>query len=219
MVAAAIGGAAIAGVAGSAISAGAAGDAADSAASAQRDANASSIAEQRRQFDYVNQLLEPYRQSGTQALAQYQDLNGLNGAEAQQQAIGHLRDSQLYQNLMTSGKNALLQSVSATGGLRGGNTQGALAQLGNNTLQSIIQQQSGVLGGLANNGQNAAAQTGAFGAQAANAITGANTALGSGLSQTYGLQGQQTVNAINSGVGSIQGSLGTYAGLKAGGYF
>lgn len=63
------------------------------------------------------------------------------------------------------GENAILQQGSATGGLRGGNTQGALAQFRPQMLSNLINQQYGRLGGITQMGQASAAGVGAAGMQ------------------------------------------------------
>lgn len=218
MVAAAIGGAAIAGVAGSAISAGAAGDAASSSANAQLAANQNTVDEQKREFDFVQNLLKPYNEAGTNALTPYGDLLGSNGAQAQQQAISQLQTSPLYQSQMQAGTTNILQNASATGGLRGGNTSLALAQLGTSTLGGAIQQKLQGYSGLISTGLGAATQTGSAATNSANAIGQANTALGQGLANTYNNLGQQQSAAYGGMTSAVTGALGTYAGLKAGGY-
>lgn len=78
------------------------------------------------------------------------------GAEGQQAAIDQLHDSPMYQSLYRNGEEAVLQNASATGGLRGGNTQRSLYNLGSDTLSQVIQQQIANLGGLSAQGQGAA---------------------------------------------------------------
>lgn len=219
MVAAAIGASAVVGVAGSAMSASAASGAASDSANAQLAANQNSVQEQQREFDQIQKLLAPYNTMGTNALTPLENLSGANGAQAQQQSLAQLEQSPLYQSQMQQGSNAILANASATGGLRGGNTQLALGKLGTQTLASTAQLQSGMLGGMVNTGLGAATQTGVAGSNMANSITQANTALGQGLATTYGNLGAQQAAAINNGTSAIMGGLGTYTGLKAGGYF
>ncbi|OBQ32118.1 MAG: hypothetical protein AN487_22985, partial [Anabaena sp. CRKS33] len=109
--------------------------AAGKAAGAQSQAAEMGIEEQRRQFDEVRKLLEPYVQAGQPALQGMQAMLGLQGAEAQQQAITDIEQSPLLQAMMRQGEEAMLQNASATGGLRGGNLQGALAQFRPQMLQ------------------------------------------------------------------------------------
>lgn len=146
--------------------------AAGKAAGQQADAAQAGIEEQRRQFDEMRKLLAPYVQAGTPALQGMQNLIGLGGAEAQQQAIAGIEQSPLLQAMMRQGEEAMLQNASATGGLRGGNLQGALAQFRPAMLQQAIDQQYARLGGLTSLGQQSAAGVGTAGMQTGQAIAG-----------------------------------------------
>lgn len=136
------------------------------AASAERG-----IEEQRRQFDKMVELMSPYLAVGAPALTGQQALIGLQGPEAEQAAIDRLTGGSTFQELSRQGEEAILSRASATGGLRGGNVQQALAQFRPQLLSELIEQQYGRLGGLASMGQSAAAGQAAAGQQ-----TGANVA-------------------------------------------
>lgn len=147
----------------------AAAEAAGVAAGTQAAAAEAGIEEQRRQFDLMQELLSPFVQAGTGAegvggaLEAQQSLLGLRGPEAQEAAISGLETSPQFQALTRQGEEALLQQASATGGLRGGNIQGALAQFRPQMLQQLIEGQYGKLGGLTQLGQASAAGVGAAG--------------------------------------------------------
>jgi hypothetical protein len=178
------------------------------ASGAQQQAAQGGIDEQRRQFDAVQRLLQPYTQAGAGALAQQQALLGMGTPEAQQQAINALQSGPQFQALQQQGENAILQNASATGGLRGGNVQGALAQFRPALLSGLIDQQYSRLGGLASLGQNAAAGVGNAGMS-----TGTNiaTLLGrQGQAQAGGILGQQSAltGGINQAFGAVQGAGG-----------
>jgi len=145
---------------------------ASKAAQAQQAGAEAGIEEQRRQFDEVRRLLEPYVQAGQPALQAQQALLGLQGAEAQQQAIAGVEQSPLLQALMRQGEEAMLQQASATGGLRGGNLQGALAQFRPQMLQQALEQQYARLGGMTSLGQQSAAGVGTAGMQTGESIAG-----------------------------------------------
>lgn len=127
-----------------------------------------------RQFDVTRADLGGYRDIGAKALPQLGDLVGVNGAPQQQSAIDALKASPFYQTLFRTGEETVLQNASATGGLRGGNTERGLADFGADTLMKTILQQLSSLGGLAGMGMGAATKTGEFGAEAANNIAGFN---------------------------------------------
>ena len=139
--------------------------AAKKAASTQAESAQAGIEEQRRQFDLTQKLLGPYAQAGEGALSAQQALIGLAGPEAQAKAIREIEMSPQFTSMVAQGENAMLQNASATGGLRGGNTQAALAQFRPNLLSGLIQQQYQNLGGLTTTGLNAAAGTGQAGMQ------------------------------------------------------
>lgn len=66
---------------------------------------------------------------------------GVSANDAQASAIASLEKSPLYTSLIRNGEEAILANGSATGGLRGGNMQGGLANFRADTLASTIQQQ------------------------------------------------------------------------------
>lgn len=162
---------AAAGIGGGILAANGAKSAANTAAAAQERSAQLGIDEQRRQYDTTRTDLAPWMQQGQDASAQQGDLLGLNGPEAQQAAIAAQQGSPLYESLFRNGQNTLLANKSATGGLRGGDTQGALANFGKDTLAQVIEAQLTRLGGVSQTGQNAAAQVGSFGANSANQIS------------------------------------------------
>jgi hypothetical protein len=178
------------------------------ASQVQQQSAQAGIDEQRRQFDAVQKLLNPYVEAGTGALGGQQALLGLGAPGSQQQAITALQGSPQFQALQQQGENAILQNASATGGLRGGNVQGALAQFRPALLSSLIEQQYNRLGGLTSIGQNAAAGVGNAGMS-----TGANISnlLGrQGQAQAGGILGQQGAlsGGISQAFGAVQGAGG-----------
>lgn len=167
------------------------------------------INEQRYQFDKLQQALQPYQQAGADALSQQRAMLGLGGPLAQQDSISALMASPQFSSMVQQGENALLQSASATGGLRGGNTQSALAQFRPAILNQLLEQQYSRLGGLTSIGQNAAAGVGNAGM-----TTGAN--IGNLLAQQGAAQagGALAGGAYGNNIASaISGGLGTYVGL------
>jgi hypothetical protein len=147
-----------------------AGKAAERAGQTQAASAQAGIDEQRRQFDALVELMAPYVSAGTGAMGQQQALIGLQGAEAQQQAISGFEQSPLFQAMTQQGENAILQNASATGGLRGGNVQAALAQFRPQALNALIEQQYGRLGGLSTMGQASAAGQASSGLESASNI-------------------------------------------------
>ncbi|HDG9761584.1 hypothetical protein PS357_08105 [Acinetobacter nosocomialis] len=182
-------------------------NAANQAAQAQTESSQAAIDEQKRQFDAIQELMKPYVNAGTGALAGQQDLLGLNGAAKQQAAIDSINNSQAMQTYMQQGENAILQNASATGGLRGGNTQSALSQFRPQLLNQLINQQYQNLGGLTSIGQNAAAGVGNAGMQSANTI--GNLLQQSGAAQAGNALAQGQASASQwAGIGNLVGQLG-----------
>lgn len=213
---------------GSAISGSKASSAAKSAAQTQAASQSEAIGEQRRQFDAIRELLAPYVQAGRPDLTQpyigagpgalqaMQGLAGLRGAGEQQAAINQIKQGAQYQELARQGEEAILQNAAATGGLRGGNVQAALAQFRPALLNQLIESQYGKLAGLtslgstsAENllrlGQASAAGTAAAGQQSAQNI--GNLMVGQGQALAAGQIG--AANAFAQGVGGITGALGS----------
>lgn len=166
------------------------------------------IDEQRRQFDDIQKLLRPYIDSSYTALGQQGDLLGLNGSDKYQTAVQGIQNSPEFGAYTQQGEDALLQNASATGGLRGGNLEGALAQFRPSLLNQLIQQRLGNLGNVVNVGQNSAAMTGNFGANSSNNI-----------SNLFGQQGAaQAGAALATGKANagLWNSFGNIAGGLAG---
>jgi hypothetical protein len=187
-------------------------NAAKKAANAQSAAAQAGIDETRSQFEAMQQLLQPYVQAGTGALGAYQNLAGLGGAGAQQSAIAGLSNSPEMQALIQQGENAMLQNASATGGLRGGNMQAAMAQFRPQLLADQINQQFSRLGGLASMGQNAAAGVGNAGMQTGGAVSGLLAQQGAAQAGGKLAQGAAWGNAL----GSIGQAAGMYGGMGGG---
>ena len=186
--------------------------AAGRAADAQSEAAQRGIEEQRRQFDAVRELLKPYVDVGLPALEQQQALIGLGGPEAQRQAISALESSELFQARARQGEEALLQSASATGGLRGGNIQGALGQFRPAMLQAEIDRQYGRLAGLTTLGQQSAAGVGTAGIQTGARISGLEGDIGSAQAG-----GELASGRALSGVFNLPAQfLGLQYGMKGG---
>jgi hypothetical protein len=184
--------------------------AASSAARAQTASAEAGIAEQRRQFDAIQALLKPWVDTGTTALGSQEALLGLLGAGPQAEAIRGLEQSPAFTSLVQQGEEALLQNASATGGLRGGNLQGALAQFRPQLLAQLIESQFGKLGGLSSIGQSSAAGVGnagmATGANIANLLQQRGAAVAGGALA----QGQAQANMY----GGIAGGLGQYYAMQ-----
>lgn len=175
-----------------------------SASATEAAAAQAGIDEQRRQFDLVRGLLQPFVAGGTSAFGQQLDLAGVSGADAQRTALQAIEQGPEFAALTRQGENAILQNASATGGLRGGNVQGALAQFRPQVLSGLIEQQYGRLSGLSSIGQNAAVGVGNAGMQ-----TGQN------VSNLLGQQGAARAGgtlAAGGTWGNLAGDFSQYLG-------
>jgi hypothetical protein len=178
---------------------------------AQRAIANQQIEEARRQFAAVQEVLQPYITAGNTALGPLQQIQGtgaealqgqrallgMNGTDAQGQAIRGLENSPEMAAYTQQGENSMLQNAAATGGLRGGNTQAAMAQFRPQLLAGLISQQYDRLGGLAGlgantsamlyqSGQSAAAGVGNAGMQVAGQVGSALSGYSQGVGQAYG---------------------------------
>jgi len=205
MVAAAIiGGAVVGGVASNLASQ----DAADTAAEAQTQAAATGEAGINARFQQLQTLLKPFQEEGQKALFAQSNLMGLNGNAPQQAAIDAIRQGPQFQAMLAEGENSILSNASATGGLRGGNTQAALSRYSPLLLANLIQQQYSNLGGLTSIGQNAAAGVGNAGVNTATTIAGLQESVGAAQAGAALANGRADAN--------LYSSLGNAAGLYSG---
>ena len=224
-----LGGAATAGIVGSQMSASKGAAASKQAAAQQAAAQGSAIEVQNAQFQQIQELLrpyveagkpdltQPYIQAGPGALQAMQGLAGLRGAGEQQAAINQIQQGAQFQEMARQGEQGILQNASATGGLRGGNVQAALAQFRPALLNQLIESQYGKLAGLTTlgstsaenllrTGQAAAAGTAAAGTQSASNI--GNLLVGQGQAQAAG-----TIGAANAYAQGMSGTTGALGGL------
>lgn len=120
-------------------------------------------------------------------------------------AIAALKDSPVYKALFGNAVDTTLANASATGGLRGGNTQDALARVGVDTLAKVYQDRVNQLGSVSNTGLAATGNIMDLGADNA-----------ASLAALFGKQGDVNAGgilqrgAINSNMlDSIAGAVGS----------
>ena len=147
-------------------------DAAGDAAAMQAQASEAGIAEQRRQFDKLQELLKPYVEAGLPAMQAQRAMLGLTTPEEQAAQIAQVQASPMFQELTRHGEDALLARASATGGLRGGDIQGALAQFRPQMLAQQLEDRYSKLGGFTALGQQSAAGVGTAGMRTGEGIAG-----------------------------------------------
>ena len=183
-------------------------DASYEASNRQQAQEQQKINESRRQYDEIRKLLDPYVTAGTDALGQQKALLGMSGVGAQRSAISALEQSPQMQALTQQGENAIRQNASATGGLRGGNIQAALAQFRPQILSSMIENQYSKLGGLTSIGQNAAAGVGNAGMNTSNQVNQALGNIGSAQAGAALASGQAQAGFANT-LGQVGGFVGS----------
>jgi hypothetical protein len=205
MVAAAVAGAVVVGgVASSAMAANQAGK----ANASQQQAAQSQLQLAQEQYDNMQTQISPYLQAGQTGLTDYGNLLGSNGVDAQNQAIGDIKNGAQYQGLMQTGNQNILANASATGGLRGSNTSNTLANTSIGTLNGLITQRLAGYGQLMGNGMNAIS-----GSQAAsNAYQQTSDQAWQNSADAYSKYDTALSNSFTSGMGSITKGLTSYMG-------
>lgn len=182
--------------------------AAKSAGAAQERAAMLGVEEQRAAREETRRLLQPYVSAGDPALQALMGALGLRGPEEQAAFVAQQEQSPIFQALARQGEEAMLQQASATGGLRGGNLQGALAQFRPALLNQFLEQQYSRLGGLTTLGQQSAVGVGSAGMQSAGNIANllgqagaakAGAALGSAQAWGQGIGGLAQIGGILAG--------------------
>ena len=179
--------------------------------SANIQANAANVANQDIMSMYNTNvgLLSPFRTAGTNALSSLNNMNPSNAASWEDPG---------YQFQMQQGQNALSSQAAASGNYGSGNMGVALTAYGQGMGAQEYQNVWNRNYNLANMGENAAAQTGSYGANAMSQI-GANTigagqAMGAGVTNAAGYQTMGMQNLFNmfmSGIGTPTGMSGINA--------
>lgn len=195
------------------------GDASKSAAQTQANAAQNATNAQLSMFQTTQNNLAPYMSSGTNALSALNSGLGIGPNTGGPVGYGSLttpfspaqyQQSPGYSFQMGQGVQAVQNSASAAGGIGGGNTLKALTTFGQGLANSDYQQayqnyvgqqqqQYGMLSGVANSGQNAAAGLGGISAGVGQSIGG--NIIGAGNALAAGQVG--SANAITGGVNSL----------------
>jgi hypothetical protein len=174
------------------------------AADATKEAANTSAAAQMQQLNYLKEINAMPQQYKEQALAKLNALYGGGdaGAGVQQGLIDQAKTSPMYTELMgglKQGENAILRNASATGGLRSGNTNMALAdygtQLSNQALTSSYNQQLSGLSGLAGLPTNEA--------QIGNTMAGIGATRAAGIAGAAQANQAGMQNLLNTGLGIV----------------
>lgn len=215
------------------------------AAEIQAAAQYQALEEQRRQFNIATGQLEPFafgsdggptirslqltstpflgNEAGRQLLA----LLGVTGGSpdlaniVEKAEIAKIEQSPTFREKVRQGEEALLQRASATGGLRGGNIQAALAQFRPQLLSQEIDKRISQLGSIAGAGSEQALQALNLRGAAAARQAASGVQFGQNIGQTLGNIGAaQSQASLSGGMGtagqfisSIPSMIGTYQGL------
>jgi len=174
------------------------------------DAQMAAIKSQEKWQQQQQQMAQPFLQSANIALEKRNDILGLNGPEAQSNALAALANDENWQAQMDAINGAVERSAVAKG-QTGGNVLAALADRAQQYKYGQIQNYLGNLQGDINQGQNALAQMGSVGTNAANQIsnlqsnagqfsgagvTGLFQGVGNALTEYQRQQGRNTVGGI-----------------------
>lgn len=162
-------------------------------------------------------IFDPYMGAGESALGQQLASLGLvGGPRAERQYVAGVERSPIFQALAQQGEEAMLQNAAATGGLRGGNIQGALAQFRPSLLNQFLNQRYEQLGGLTRGGLQASTSLGSGLAGTAGSI--ADLIAGGGVAQGRGTlaAGQAYGNALGTFGNALGGLFGGGGGGGSG---
>lgn len=165
-------------------------DASTNAKNAQVDALNRGIDIQDKQFQQTRTDFMPYTQAGAGAVT---GLAGMVNA-SDPAVIAQVKNGPLYQSLYANGQEALLAGASATGGLRGGNTQRGLADFGSDVLSQAYQQQLSNYASVANLGLGAQTSVANFGSHTADQTAALNGQIGTAQAANFLTRGGITAN-------------------------
>lgn len=179
----------------------------------------------------------PYTKAGTGALPDLSRTAGIGadalntlaaaygalGAGPQKQFLKGMEASPMYQAALEQGQKNILNAAAATGGLRGGDTQAALAELApqmmaqyldamRQGLTSVGAVGTGVGENLAGRGANMTQFLGNLGADAANVRGGLMREIGSNQAARTGVLATQYGSLIQQGVGALGNMFGGSGG-------
>lgn len=137
------------------------------------------LAFQREALDYQKSIDALPLQYRNQALGQLSDYY-MGGPESQQQFYDNAMNSPAYQNYMQQGEESILRNAAATGGVRGGAVNPALALNSFNVAQGLVDRNLQGIGSFANPSLNTQGITNTLGNMGA---TSRNAAIAQGQNQ------------------------------------
>ncbi len=159
--------------------------------------------------------LQPYMTAGNNALGTYMNAIGLNGAGAQSgyySGVGNVNNNPGYTGELNAGNTAIMKNAAALG-LSGpqANTMYNIGNYGGNLANTFQQQQLSEIGGVAQQGQSAAATL--AGTSTLSGALQAQNMTQAGVSQGAGVNGLGV--AANTGMQNYLNYSGYMAGLQA----
>lgn len=156
---------------------------------------------QREQLDYLKSVQEPVLNLRNRALPQLYGFYDPTNPQGQQQFIDQAEASPFYQRQREVGEQAILRNQAATGGLRSGGTQQALAGFNADLLNRTVNQNLQGLGSFA--------QTPIETSQISNVLG----QMGTTQAQGYQAQAQASQGALGGLLSGIIGGLGAAGDL------
>jgi len=184
---------------------------ANKAADAQKKAAQQAGDIQKQQYEQTRSDLAPYRDVGGNALSRYQSLLGMKGQDAYKSALGDYQQSPFLAQLITDTQRGVDASSAARGGLYSGATAQAIGDRTANLYMGDFNNYLSRVGGLVDTGQNAASQTGQFGANAAAGRAQAATAAGNASAGGW-------INAANGVNNALSQGASLYGAYKGGAF-
>lgn len=169
-------------------------DSAEDAAKAQQKASEAAIAEQRRQFDILQQNQAPWLNTGKWALDKQQAF--LNGDWS------GFQNSPDYLWANQRGMDTLDQSAASRGGLFGGGHSKDLIKFGQGNANQYANSYWDKISGLSGTGNSTAASLGNAGMNMANQIGAQYNNMGNARASMYNNQGQMWSD-VGSGLGGM----------------
>jgi len=166
----------------------------------------------------IDQRLAEEAAALTDAESRFSAMPQQDAAAQQAAAVQRITQSPMLQEQIRQQEEALLQGASATGGLRGGNVQAALAQFRPAMINQAIQQRYENLAGMTTLGQQSAAGVGASGMQSGSniaALMAQRGAAQAGGALAAGQAQQSMINTIPQALGTYYGAGGTFGGSTA----
>jgi hypothetical protein len=161
------------------------------------------IDEQNKQLSAIQEMLAPFITGGQSAFSKQLSMLGIGGSETD--AIQEIKNGPEFQALLNEGGDAIRANASATGGLRGGNTQAALAEFSPKILSQLLNDRFTRLGSLSTIGQNTAINEGDIRTQVASNIAELLAAKGAAGAGGAIAKGNRFGDTIGKAFGAVKG--------------